>query len=260
MPESNNVSAPQDGAKQPRPLIPRFILLPSIVTGIAMIAAAAIFGSFYYYAQSFANKDSLSVTGSAKTSVVSDQAKLVVSLTRVVQSAELSSGYAAVAKDLALTKELLAKSGVSSTDMVESPVSMNQVYDQTNSGIIKYQLNQAVTVQSGDVAKLTEISKKIPDLAAQGAIISIQSLEYYYSKLPDLRVSLLTQAVQDAKARAEKIAAGTGRKIGDVQSASSGVVQVLTPNSVDVSDYGSYDTSSINKEVMVTVKASFSLK
>jgi hypothetical protein len=137
---------------------------------------------------------------------------------------------------------------------------MNQVYDQNNTSQIRYQLNQTVTLQLNDVNKITDISKKIPDLAAQGAIVSIQSLEYYYSKLPDLRVSLLTQAVQDAKARAEKIAEGTGRRVGSVQTASSGVVQVLTPNSVDVSDYGSYDTSSIQKDVMVTVKAAFRLQ
>jgi hypothetical protein len=111
-----------------------------------------------------------------------------------------------------------------------------------------------------DVEGITAISKKITELASKGVIVSIQSLEYYYSKLPDLRVSLLTDAVKDAKARAEKIAAGTGRSVGSVQSASSGVVQVLAPNSVDVSDYGNYDTWSIEKEIMVTVKASFRLK
>ena len=70
----------------------------------------------------------------------------------------------------------------------------------------------------------------------------------------------MSDAIKDAKSRAEKIAEGTGRKVGSVQEASSGVVQVLTPNSIEVSDYGSYDTSSIEKEVMVTVKASFRLK
>ncbi len=39
-----------------------------------------------------------------------------------------------------------------------------------------------------------------------------------------------------------------------------GVVQVLPPSSTEVSDYGAYDTSSIEKEVMVTVKASFRLR
>jgi hypothetical protein len=39
-----------------------------------------------------------------------------------------------------------------------------------------------------------------------------------------------------------------------------GVVQVMQVDSVDVSDYGSYDTSTINKDVMVTVKTVFGLK
>ncbi len=230
-----------------------------VIIGIALIVSAAVFGIFYYSAQQTGSRDTLSVTGSAKTHVTSDQAKLVIGLMRIVSTDSLSTGYAEVAHDLALTRALLKAAGVDDADVVESPVSMNQQYDQ-NSGPTRYQLSQTVTVQSSDVAKVTDISKKVPTLAAQGAIVSVQSLEYYYSKLPDLRVSLLTDAVKDAKARAEKIAEGTGGHVGSVSAASSGVVQVLPPNSVDVSDYGNYDTSSIDKDVMVTVKASFRLQ
>lgn len=231
----------------------------AIVTGAALMLAAAVFGGFYYYAQSSAAKDALAVTGSAKTHVTSDRAKIVIALAKTVPADKLAAGYAGVSHDLALAEGLLKTSGIASADMLESVVSMNQVYDQSNN-ITGYQLGQTVTVQSDDVAKLTAISKKVPTLADQGVVVSVQSLEYYYSKLPDLRVSLLTQAVEDAKARAEKIAQGTGRRVGSVQAASIGVVQVMAPNSVDVSDYGSYDTSSIEKDVMVTVKASFRLQ
>ncbi len=74
-----------------------------------------------------------------------------------------------------------------------------------------------------------------------------------------MRVALLPDAIADAKARAESIATAGGNKIGSIKSASSGVVQVLSANSVEVSDYGSYDTSKIEKEIMVTVKASFAI-
>ncbi|MFA5050912.1 MAG: SIMPL domain-containing protein [Patescibacteria group bacterium] len=232
----------------------------AIILGVALIISALIFGGFYYFAQSKNSTDALSVTGSTKMRVTSDQAKLIINLSSIVYANDLSSGNRDIAHDLALTRDLLKKSGVADADIVESPISMNQVWDQNNTGQIRYQLSQIITLQSNDVNKITDISKKIPTLAEQGAIISVQSLEYYYSKLPDLRVSLLTQAVQDAKARAEKIAEGTGRHVGSVISASNGVVQILTPNSVDISDYGSYDTSSIEKDVMVTIKASFRLK
>lgn len=232
---------------------------PAVISGLALIIGASIFGGLYYQAQLNNSKDSLSVTGSAKTHVTADQAKLVVNISRA-SVADLAVGYREIARDLNLTRDLLRKSGVDDGSVVESPVSMFQNYDSMNGGRVTYQINQSVTVQSGDVAKMTEVSKKIPSLAEQGAIVSVATLEYYYSKLPDLRISLLTDAVKDAKSRAEKIADGTGRKVGGVQSASSGVVQVLTPNSVDVSDYGSYDTSSIEKDVMVTTKVVFGLQ
>jgi uncharacterized protein len=236
-------------------------IIPAAILGVALIISAFTFGKLYYSAQSVNSKDVLSVTGSAKTRVSSDQAKLIISLSREAVTPNLSPGYKSLAGDLAAAQAFLKKSGVADTDVVESPVTANQVYEQyPTAGVTHYQLGQTLTVQSNDISKVTEISKNVPSLANGGAIVSVQSLEYYYSKLPDLRVSLLTQAVQDAKSRAEKIAEGTGRKIGGIQTASSGVVQVLAPNSVDVSDYGSYDTSSIDKDVMVSVKASFRLE
>jgi len=233
---------------------------PATVIALALVVGAAVFGLFYYYGQSARDANVLSVTGSAKTTVTSDQAKLIVSLNRTVGVSNLSYGYEKIAGDLKLAEKLLADAGITSDAIIESPVSMYQNYSNDSSAEITYNLSQTITVQSNDVNKITDISKKIPDLAQQGAIVSVQSLEYYYSGLPDLRVSLLADAVKDAKARAEKIAEGTGRKVGSVEGASSGVVQVMSPNSVDVSDYGSYDTSTIQKQIMVTVKASFKLK
>lgn len=231
---------------------------PALIIGLAFVIGMFAFGGFYYSAQvSVSNRDILSVTGSAKTRVNADQGKLTISLSRQANANTLSTGYAGLARDLNLTRAMLKKEGA---DIAESPISLNQVYDQYNTGPTKYTLNQTVTVQLDDVAKITKLSKMVPSLTEQGAVISVQALEYYYSKLPDLRVSLLSEAVKDAKARAEKIAEGTGRHVGNVAAASSGVVQVLTPNSVDVSDYGSYDTSSVVKDIMVTVKASFYLK
>jgi hypothetical protein len=231
----------------------------AIIVGIALVVSALAFGIFYYSGQMVSSKDALSVTGSAKTRVTSDQAKLVLALTRTVTRQTLSSGYEVIAKDVSATRVFLKQAGIPDETITESTVSMNQMY-KPNGDMNEFELRQIVTVQSDDVQKITDISKTISSLTSQGVFLSIQSLEYYYSKLPDLRVSLLSDAIKDAKARAEKIAQGTGREVGSVQVASSGVVQVLTPNSVEVSDYGAYDTSSIEKDIMVTVKASFRLR
>ena len=107
---------------------------------------------------------------------------------------------------------------------------------------------------------ISEIAKNINPLIEKGVVFSTQSLEYTYTKLPEERVEMLSSAVKDAKARASKLAESSGKSVGQLKSASSGVVQVMSANSLDISDYGSYDTSKIEKNIMLTVKASFTLK
>ena len=73
------------------------------IIGLALVLSATVCGLFYYYAQQASDRNMLSVTGSAKTHVTSDQAKLVVGLSRMVSIGDLSTGYATIARDLALT-------------------------------------------------------------------------------------------------------------------------------------------------------------
>jgi hypothetical protein len=138
---------------------------------------------------------------------------------------------------------------------------MNEIYDNNSNQANKnYSLTQNITINSSDVQKITDLSKNTTPLVTQGILFSTNTLEYYYSKLPDARIALLSDAVADAKARATQLAEAGGKKIGALQSATNGVVQVLAPNSSDTSDYGTYDTSSIEKNIMVTVKTTFELK
>ena len=56
------------------------------------------------------------------------------------------------------------------------------------------------------------------------------------------------------------ISSSSNKTVDTVKSVTMGVVQVMPVGAVEVSDYGSYDTSGIEKEVMITVKTIFSLK
>jgi len=207
--------------------------------------------------------NSLSVTGSAKKAVVADSAKWTPAFTRTVKESSLKDGYAKVAQDLELVKAFLVAQGFNESEMTVSAPTMDQVWDYKNDGLeheTKYTVRQSVEVVSADVNKIARATKNVAVLADKGVLLNSAMPEYYYTKLPDLRVSLISDAVKDAKARAEQIALSGERQVGSLKSAASGVVQVLPANSIDVSDYGMYDTSSINKEVMVTVRAAFSIK
>lgn len=227
--------------------------------GACLIISATIWASAYY------NKDSsnsLSVTGSASKEVVSDSAKFTGDFSRIVKISSLKSGYDQMSSDLKIVKDFLKEQGIDDKIVTISPVSMNENYNYNSNYQTEkeYTLRQQVEVASSDVSKITSLAQKTQNLINKGVVFSTNPVEYYYTKLPELRVALLSDAIKDAKARAEKMAEATGKKIGDLKSAASGVVQVLPSNSLEVSDYGTYDTAKINKNVMVTVRAAFGLK
>lgn len=238
-----------------------FALWLGLLIGGSLLASSVIFAYTFYRAR--ISDNALSVTGSATTQVVSDTVRWTGNFTRTVKLSALKTGYEQMAKDLALVREFLAANGIAETDVTVSTIFMNQDYSNVNQNVSaserEYMLNQSVEINSTDVAKITGLAKNVQSLIDKGVVFSSNPVEYYYSKLPETRVSLLSDALKDAKARAEKLAETTGDRVGALKSASSGVVQVLSPNSIDISDYGSYDTASLNKSIMVTVKASFNL-
>lgn len=235
------------------------LTLFGIILGASMIASVLIGAGVFYKIKSFDN--ALSVTGSAKREVTSDKVKWTSTMTRTVRINGLKSGYAQMAKDLAEVKAFFKEKGIPDDSIIISPVFMNENWQQYATAETKeYNLTQTFEIQSDDVVKITDVSKNIQTVIDKGIIFQSNSPEYYYSKLPEMRVELLSEALADAKNRATKLAESTGGAVGSLKSASSGVVQVLTPNSTEVSDYGSYDTSKIQKEIMVTVKASFTVK
>ena len=237
----------------------RALTIFGIILGASMITSALIGAGILYKIKSYDND--LSVTGSAKREVTSDRVKWTSSITRTVKISALKGGYAQLSRDLEEVQAFFKEKGIPAEAIITSPVFMNENWQQYATAETKeYNLTQTFEIQSDDVVKITDVSKNIQTVINKGIIFQSNSPEYYYSKLPEMRVELLSDALVDAKNRGAKLAESTGGKVGTLKSASSGVVQVLTPNSTEVSDYGSYDTSKIQKEIMVTVKATFSVK
>lgn len=233
------------------------VILGWILGGAFIVAA--IIGAITVYRIRALN-DVISVTGSAKMDVTSDQAKWVTQISRTVSQTNLNSGYSQLARDLETAKAFMVAQGITAEQMTIAPVFMMEVYNQNVDAERRYTLTQTIEVQSKDVQKINGLALRTGEFAAKGIIFQTQSLEFYYTGLPEARVTLLKDAIADAKARAQQVAESSGDRVGTLQSASSGVVQVLSKNSTNISDYGSYDTSKIDKEIMVTVKATFTIR
>ncbi|WP_223342668.1 MULTISPECIES: hypothetical protein [unclassified Synechocystis] len=56
------------------------------------------------------------------------------------------------------------------------------------------------------------------------------------------------------------ITSNTNSKVRPVQSAQTGVFQIISRNSTDVSDMGMYSTSAVEKDITAVVSITFSIK
>jgi hypothetical protein len=234
------------------------IIYFGIIVGACFIIGILIFSMFFYKTR--AQENTMWVTGSVKQQVTSDIAKFSASFSRNMPADDLKSGYSQMKRDEDIVKQFFKEAGFNENSISISPVYMDAPFMYDPNAAKEYILRQYVEIQSEEVQKLTDLSKNIQKLVDEGVIFSISNLQYFISNLPELRINLLADAVKDAKARAQKIAEGTDKKIGTIKTANMGVVQVLPVNSTEVSDYGAYDTGTIEKEVMITVTVLLTLE
>jgi hypothetical protein len=228
------------------------------ILGIALIIGTSIVAYTFIVVKSMDNV--ITVSGSAKQEVRADSARWTGSFSRTVTVSGMASGYTQMKTDEQTVVTFLTNQGVPSDAIVISPVFANEIWKNDTYAPKEYNLIQNIEIKLNDVDKVTALAKASSSLATRGIIFSAGIVEYYYQALPDLRVSLLPDAIADAKKRAEAIATSSGKTVDSVKSVAMGVVQVMPAGTIDVSDYGMYDTASIDKDIMITVKTTFSLK
>ncbi|HUQ30174.1 MAG TPA: SIMPL domain-containing protein [Candidatus Paceibacterota bacterium] len=237
----------------------QFVPLGTLL-GAALIVVGIIAASTAVSIKNASNV--LSVTGSATKTVTADRAIWTIASTRSSFESGLPQTTAQVVADSAKVMDFFKNAGIAAESITIGAVHTDQDYSYSSdvNAPKRYQVRQDVKVASNDPSLIQKLAQNITALTNQGLVLFIQDPQYYVSSLPELRVSLMSDAIADAKARAEQIVKTTGQGVGRLQSASSGVVQVLAGNSTEVSDYGAYDTSTIDKTVMVTVRATFFVK
>ena len=227
---------------------------------IGLIVSSLILG--WSYSRTKKGDEAINVTGSAKRRITSD---LVVWSAGVsTQSPTLTEAYKQLAESTPRIKQYLLGKGIPETQMTVSAITTTQQKGHDSSGnetseIVGYILSQNVEVRSNDVAKIGQIARETTELINQGILVESAPPRYYYTAIGDLKIEMLGEAAKDAKERAERIAQSTGNSIGAVRSAKMGVLQITAADSTDVSDYGVYDTSTIEKDMTAVVNVSFAV-
>jgi hypothetical protein len=234
---------------------------------IALIAALAIIASSLILVDGVeavkGGNNKIMVTGSAKQQITSDLIVWTGSFT--AKSPALQDAYTKLEADKAKVMDYLLAQGVTKDKIVFSSINTNTYYiilpsGQYTSDVDYYELNQTVTISSGEIDKVTEISRNVTELINEGIQFQSNAPQYMYTKIADMKVTMLAEATKDARKRAEMIAENAGNKLGSLKYADMGVIQIAPLYSNEVSDYGMNDTYSLEKEITAIVHCEFEIK
>lgn len=229
----------------------------SLILGAALVIAAFVFGMFFYMSR--AQDRTIRTTGLATQSLESDVIKWRITLTRTAAASAMRTGYTQVKEDLQSLLHQLEQAGVKQEDISIQPVNPQAVYSGT--GVISnYQIQQPLFIASSNVGAVETVALNPASIVERGGILQFSSIEYFSTRLPELKRALLGEATEDAKRRAEGIAQVSGLKVGRLMSARAGVFQITEPYSAEVGGMGMYNTSTKKKDVSVTVNAVYEVQ
>ncbi len=203
--------------------------------------------------------DGVTVTGSARLEVDADRA--VWTIDAYEQAPDVATAVGRVDDAIESVTDYLVAGGIDADRIELNGLSTNINYVWTDQGMTSeisgYSAFRNLRVRSDDVALIDRLSRGFGELLTTGIGVTAYQPEYLISDLQALRPQLQAAAVEDALTRAEAMLEVVGGEIGTIRSIRSGPFQVSAPDSVDVSDYGMYDTSTIRKSVGATVSVTF---
>lgn len=231
-----------------------------LFAGLTLLAAAILVGSFAvaHGIRDRGQNDVFTVTGSAKKRITSDY--VIWDLSVSSQRDQAAAAAAQLAGWTTKVRSFLTAQGVQPGELAVQPVSTQTVTDSNNGDqVIGYQVTRSFEVRSPRVQAIANAAEATSQLIASGIPVQAEPLQYVYTHLADVRPTLLAAAVKDAENRAHVLLGATGGKLGKLRGVDVGVFQVTSPNSTDVSDYGEYDTSTLEKDVTAVVNVTFSL-
>ena len=226
----------------------------SLALGIGLMKVGSGFAS--------RSSDGITVTGSAKTSATADN--VVWTLSVSLSSPAVGTAVKKVDADVTSLSNYLTAGGIAADALTLGAVSTyaNEEFVNGNSTgrILSYRANRDVTVRTKDVQLVSKLSQGIGSLLETGINVNNYGPQYYISNLPELRPALMSDAMKDAKVRAEALTKAVGSALGALVNVKAGPIQITTPDSTMTADYGAYDTSTINKTVTATVSVTFKSK
>lgn len=205
----------------------------------------------------------ITVKGYAERPIVSDLAQWSARVT--ARAPVMTDAAASLEQARAAMQAFLQDHGFEPASVDLAPVNINILYVKNDKGnatnqIEGYVLSQLLTITSSDVKKVAVAARDASGLIAQGIELEGYSPTFLYTKLDDLKLTMIGQATENARQRAEQLVSGSTSSLGPLRSASQGVFQITPAFSTEVSGSGMNDTSTIDKVIKAVVTVEYAIQ
>jgi hypothetical protein len=239
--------------------------LNAIIFAIAMVISSIVLGGAWANGRKPAQK--ISVTGSASVDFTSDLIVWKASFSK--NAMNIKEAYSALRLDEENIRKYLLTKGVNEKEIVFSAVNINKIFRNEVKGKDQnisiqvfdgYSLTQHLTIESRETDKIEKVSREVTGLIEQNIELYSEEPQYYYTKLSELKITMLSKATADGRLRAQKIAENAGSSLGELKGADMGIFQITGQNSSEgFSSGGAYNTANKHKTASITTHLEFGI-
>lgn len=239
------------------------------IISIAIILAFGLCGYLIGHSiEHFRNGDrTIQVRGFAEREVKADLAVWNISCQAV--SNDLVEGAKRIEQDQKKIVDFLISKGIGRDEIINREIRVNDrltyEYGGNENVNFRYVIVKVFQVRSSNVEKVREVSRLTDELVRAGVVISqndySNNLQYYFTKLNDIKPEMLTEATQNARKAAISFANESFVKIGKLKRASQGLFTIVDRDqSLSGGDAIVGIDADIMKKVRVVVSVEYSIK
>ena len=249
------------------------VAVTTAAIAIIAITAGVVISSFmlsrFMLKIQHSTEKSITVKGVAEKLITSDLAAFKCSVT--VRGNTRPEGYAELAKAQKVLCAKLDSLGFTAAMREDANISCDAHYrtvktkdrfgkETSNSYFDHYELTYSVRIRTANVKLVSANILKIHELAYNKYNVSVESPKYFINNPEQYKLELVNTASASAAQRARTAASHSGSTLGPLMEARQGVIQITAPASNDTSDYGVYDTGSVQKVIRLVMTMKFALK
>jgi len=196
------------------------------------------------------------VRGVSERNVTADLATWTVSFSD--EGTTLAPVQASVDQKSRAVRAFFQRAGFKPNEVSDSAISAGQSFDRDRKEE-RVTVSRSIQLRSNDVMKVRNAYAMQSELIRDGVPISGSNVSYVFTKLNDLKPTMIAEANQNARRSAEQFAHDSGASVGRIKTASQGYFSVGARDGEDCDDCGSSGGSSPFQKVRVVTTIDYDL-